>query len=145
MSDDSTLQIDDQLSIPRAELSYHATRAGGPGGQHVNTSSTRVELTWSVRDSAALTDAQRERLMMKLARRIDKDGVLHLSSRASRSQHQNREDVTERFQRLLAAALREPKPRRRTKLPRAAKEARLREKKKRSETKRHRGPVRPEE
>lgn len=145
MSDDSTLQIDEQLSIPRAELSYRATRAGGPGGQHVNTSSTRVELTWSVRDSAALTDAQRERLTMKLARRIDKDGVLHLSSRASRSQHQNREDVTARFQRLIAAALREPKPRRRTKPRRAAKEARLREKKKRSEIKHRRGPVRPDE
>jgi ribosome-associated protein len=138
MSDDSFLAIDERLTIPRAELSYHATRSGGPGGQHVNTSSTRVELTWDVQASASLDDAQRQRLMMKLARRIDKDGVLHLSSSTSRSQHQNREDVTERFRRMVAAALREPKPRRRTRPPAAAREARLREKKRRSETKRDR-------
>lgn len=145
MSDDSVLQIDEQLSIPRAELAYRATRSGGPGGQHVNTSSTRVELTWNVLGSPALSTAQRERLMMKLAGRIDKDGTLHLSSRVSRSQHQNREDVTERFRRLIAGALREPKSRRRTRPPRAAKEARLREKRKRSEIKRHRGPPSPDD
>jgi ribosome-associated protein len=135
MSDDSLLAVDEQLAIPRAELSYQATRSGGPGGQHVNTSSTRVELTWNVAGSAALTDAQRERIMMKLPRRIDKEGVLRLVSGASRSQHQNREDVTERLRRMIAAALKEPKPRRRTKPPRAAREKRLEQKKRRSDLK----------
>jgi ribosome-associated protein len=145
MSDDSLLAVDEQLAIPRAELSYQATRSGGPGGQHVNTSSTRVELTWNVAGSAALTDAQRERIMMKLPRRIDKEGVLRLVSGASRSQHQNREDVTERLRRMIAAALKEPKPRRRTKPPRAAREKRLEQKKRRSDLKKRRGPVAPED
>lgn len=83
--------------------------------------------------------------MMKLARRIDKDGVLHLTSSGSRSQHQNREDVTARFQRLLASALHVPKPRRKTKPSRAAREARLRKKRERSELKRSRGPLRSED
>lgn len=137
--------IDERLAIPRAELSYQATRSGGPGGQHVNTSSTRVELTWNVAGSVALTDAQRERIMMKLPRRIDKEGVLRLVSSASRSQHQNREDVTERLRRMIAAALKEPKPRRRTRPPRAAREKRLAEKKRRSDLKKDRGRVAPED
>lgn len=137
--------IDEQLAIPRAELTYQATRSGGPGGQHVNTSSTRVELTWNVAGSVALTDAQRERIMMKLPRRIDKEGVLRLVSGSSRSQYQNREDVTERLRRMIATALKEPKPRRRTKPPRAAREKRLAEKKRRSDLKKDRGRVAPED
>jgi ribosome-associated protein len=143
VSDDALLSIDDTLAVPRAELSYRATRAGGPGGQHVNTSSTRVELTWDVAGSPSLTDEQRARILEKLANRIDQDGVLRLTDAGSRSQHQNRETVTARFQTLIAGALRVPKRRKRTKPPRASKEARLRAKKKRGETKKLRGPVEP--
>lgn len=139
------LRINDELAIPLAELDYIATRSGGPGGQHVNTSSTRIELTFDVGASPSLRDAQRARIMERLATRIDGAGILRLASAASRSQHQNREDATARLARLLADALRERKPRRRTRVPRAAKEARLQEKKKRSEVKRRRGPVAPEE
>ncbi|HEX6306861.1 MAG TPA: alternative ribosome rescue aminoacyl-tRNA hydrolase ArfB [Longimicrobiales bacterium] len=139
------LRVNDELAIPLAELRYRATRSGGPGGQHVNTSSTRVELEYDVRTSAALTDAQRSRILERLANRIDAQGVLHLASSGSRSQHQNREDVTARLGRLLADALRERKPRRKTGVPRAAKEARLRQKKKRSEIKKRRGPPTAEE
>lgn len=139
------LRINDELAIPLAELDYSATRSGGPGGQHVNTSSTRIELTFDVGASPSLSDAQRARIMERLATRIDGAGILRLASAASRSQHQNREDATARLARLLADALRERKPRRRTRVPRAAKEARLQEKKKRSEVKRRRGPVAPEE
>jgi ribosome-associated protein len=144
MSDDSILFIDETLSIPRAELSYQATRAGGPGGQHVNTSSTRVELIWNVRASAAVTEAQRERLMMKLARRIDKNGNLRMASGTRRSQYQNKEEVTSRFQRIVAAALVEDKPRKKTRPTKAAREARLADKQRRSETKKKRGRVREE-
>ncbi|MGH7555834.1 MAG: alternative ribosome rescue aminoacyl-tRNA hydrolase ArfB [Longimicrobiales bacterium] len=144
MSDDSILFIDEALSIPRAELSYQATRAGGPGGQHVNTSSTRVELIWNVRASAAVTEAQRERLMMKLARRIDKNGNLRMASGTRRSQYQNKEEVTDRFQRIVAAALVEEKPRKKTRPTRASREARLKEKQRRAETKQRRGRVREE-
>jgi ribosome-associated protein len=144
MDDDTLLRIDDTLMVPRAELTYRATRAGGPGGQHVNTSSTRVELSWNVALSQALSDAQRARIMEKLANRIDQEGVLRLTDAGSRSQHQNRERVTARFQELIARALRVPKPRKRTRPPKAAKEERLREKKRRGEVKKLRGPVESE-
>lgn len=106
----------------------------------MNTSSTRVEVEYDVVASGALTESQRSRILERLANRIDGAGVLRLASSGSRSQHQNREDVTARLARLLADALRERKPRRKTKVPRAAKEARLREKKKRSQVKKKRGP-----
>ncbi|MEX1182102.1 MAG: alternative ribosome rescue aminoacyl-tRNA hydrolase ArfB [Gemmatimonadota bacterium] len=139
------LRVSDALSIPLAELSYRATRSGGPGGQHVNTSSTRVELEFDVTRSPSLTDEQRARIRERLATRIDGDGIMRLASSTSRSQHQNREDVTGRLARLLEDALRTRKARRRTKVPRAAKEKRLKEKKQRSRVKKDRGAVQPEE
>lgn len=142
---DDAVVVNADLTVPRAELTYRATRAGGPGGQHVNTSSTKVELSWDVANSPSLTDAQRACINEKLATRIADDGVLRLTSAGSRSQHQNKEDVTERFGRMVQQALRIPKPRRKTKPSRASKEARLKSKKKRSETKSKRGPVGPDE
>lgn len=133
------LRVNDDLAIPLAQIRYRAVRSGGPGGQHVNTSSTKVELEFDIAASPSVTDAQRARIMERLANRIDGDGVLRLSSSGSRSQHQNRQDVTARLARLIADALKERKPRRRTKVPRAAREARLKEKKKRSQTKKERG------
>jgi ribosome-associated protein len=139
------LRINEQLAIPLAELRFSATRSGGPGGQHVNTSATRVELEFDVGTSPSLTDEQRARVLERLRNRIDGAGVLRLGSSKGRSQHQNREDVTARFASLLDGALQEQKPRRRTKVPRAEKEARLRSKKKRSQIKKARGPVPPDE
>jgi ribosome-associated protein len=140
MSDDG-LRINDELSVPEAELTFRATRSGGPGGQHVNTTATRVELTWDVSASPSLTDAQRSRILKRLENRIDSRGVLRIVEGGSRSQHQNREAVRDRFVALLAAALKRRTPRRKTRPPRAAKEKRLREKKKLGEKKRLRGPV----
>jgi ribosome-associated protein len=139
------LRVNEQLAIPLAELRYRATRSGGPGGQHVNTSSTKVELEFDVAQSPSLTDAQRSRIQERLANRIDGDGVMRLSSSESRSQHQNREDVTERLARLIEDALKERKRRRKTKVPRRAKEARLKQKKQRSETKKGRSRPAPDE
>jgi ribosome-associated protein len=116
------LRVSDDLALPLAEIRYRASRSGGPGGQHVNTSSTRIELEFDVVGSPSLTDAQRARIRERLANRIDGAGVLHLSSSSSRSQHQNREDATARLARLLADALRERKRRRKTKVPPAADE-----------------------
>jgi len=141
MSELPFLPITDDLYLPRAELSYRASRAGGPGGQHVNTSSTRVELVWDVAGSPTLTEAQRALVLEKLANRISGEGVLLLAEGGSRSQHQNKEAVTERLQELLREALHVPKPRKKTRPTRAAREERLRDKKLRSETKRMRGPV----
>lgn len=142
---DDDLDIDGVTRVPRSELAYRATRSGGPGGQHVNTSSTRVELSWDVAASPSLTDDQKARLLERLAKRIDSTGTLRLVASGSRSQWRNREEVTERFRRVVAGALRRPKPRKRTSVPRAATEARLREKRRRTEVKRGRRPVQEEE
>ncbi|HEU0014531.1 MAG TPA: alternative ribosome rescue aminoacyl-tRNA hydrolase ArfB [Longimicrobium sp.] len=141
MGEETVLQINDSLWIPRAELTFRATRSGGPGGQHVNTSSTRVELAWDVEASPSLTDEQRARLREKLANRISGEGVLLLAASEHRSQHQNREAAVARFAELVRQALVVPKARRKTKPSRAAREQRLQEKRRRSETKRMRGSV----
>lgn len=145
MIDAETHLIAGELAVPRSELGYRATRAGGPGGQHVNTSATRIELTWNVAESAALDEAQRERVLRKLAPRIDAAGNLRLTASGSRSQHQNRQAVTERLARLLEDALRVEKPRRKTRPTRASREKRLKSKRRRSEVKQRRGPVAEDE
>ena len=141
MAEETVLQINDSLWIPRAELTFRATRSGGPGGQHVNTTSSRVELAWDVGASPSLTDEQRARIQEKLANRINGEGVLLMSASDERSQHQNRELVTTRFAELVAQALVVPKKRKKTRPSRAAKEARLDEKKKRSAVKKMRSAV----
>ena len=136
--DDRLLQVNERLAIPRAELEFRASRSGGPGGQHVNTSSTRVELLWNVRASAALDDAQRTQLLERLASRVDGQGNVRVVASDSRSQRQNRERAEERLAALLRDALVVRKKRRPTKPSRAAKEERLSEKKKRGERKKNR-------
>ena len=139
MNDDGLIAVNDGLWIPRAELTYRATRSGGPGGQHVNTSSTRVELVWDVDGSPSVTDEQRELIRSKLANRISGEGTLLLAASDHRSQYQNKEAVTERFAELLRQALVVPKKRKKTRPPRGASEARLRAKKQRSQLKKMRG------
>lgn len=143
--DDAFLEISPALRLPRAELSFRASRSGGPGGQHVNTSSTRVELLWDVAASPSLGEEQRARLMEKLSNRIDGEGVLHVVSSEHRSQHQNREGVTERFAELVARALVVPKARRKTRPTAASREERLKTKRKQSEKKKSRGRIGPDE
>jgi ribosome-associated protein len=135
MGDDNLLEIAPDLHVPLTELEYRASRSGGPGGQHVNTSSTRIELWWDVASSPTLTPEQRDRLLVRLAPRLDTQGRLRLVSSGSRSQLRNREDVTARFQMVVAAALAVPKKRRRTAPTRASKAARIAAKRRRAETK----------
>jgi ribosome-associated protein len=135
------LGINQQVSIPRSELSFRFSRSGGPGGQHVQKSSTRVELLFDVANSPSLTDAQRSRVLKRLSGYVDKAGVLHLISQSERSQLRNREDVVSRFQAMLRQALKRRKRRRPTKPSAAAKERRLRMKHHRSRLKRSRGKV----
>jgi ribosome-associated protein len=125
VSGDAGLQVDADLFIPRSELTFRASRAGGPGGQHVNTSSTRVELSWNVDRSRSLTDSQRSRLRDKLASRLDGDGNVRVVASAYRSQARNRDDAQERLGALLRRALVVPKPRKKTKPGRGAIESRL--------------------
>jgi ribosome-associated protein len=132
------LEITPELLVPLHELDYRATRSGGPGGQHVNTSSTRIELWWNVRSSLALSEDQRARLLERLSNRLDGMGRLRVVASDSRSQLRNRDAATERLRELVATALVVRKPRKRTKPSRAAKAARLERKRRRSALKRDR-------
>jgi ribosome-associated protein len=140
-ANETVLRINDQLNIPLAELRFQFTRSSGPGGQHANRSATRVELLFDVVNSSSLSDVQRQRVLVVLKGYVDGGGTLRLVSQASRSQVQNREEVTARFQALLARALRPRKRRRHTGVPRAERQRRLEEKRRRSEKKRRRGSV----
>lgn len=122
---DSALPIRAGVAVPRHELTFRASRSGGPGGQHVNTSSTRVELTWSVVGTSALSPELRQRAMERLATRLDGAGILRLVSDRTRSQLQNKEDVTERFVEVLRQALTIPKVRKKTKVSKGVKARRL--------------------
>lgn len=140
MARDGVLEVAEGVAIPRAELEYRATRAGGAGGQHVNTSSTRIELLWNVTRTTSLDDDRRARVAARLATRIDGEGWLRVVSSARRSQQQNREAAEERLVELVRGALAVPKRRRPTRPTRASQEERIRDKRKRSETKRMRRP-----
>jgi ribosome-associated protein len=138
MADGNVLEITPELLLPLSELEYQASRSGGPGGQHVNTSSTRIELWWDVAGSPTLSPEQRALLLQRLGSRLDSSGRLRLVSSGSRSQLRNREDVTERFQIVVAAALTPRKKRKPTRPSRAAKVARLEAKRRRATTKQRR-------
>jgi ribosome-associated protein len=135
------IPITDALSIPFSELEFRTSRSSGPGGQHKDRSETRVELRFDIARSPSMDEDQRGRVMVRLATRVDSSGVLHLTSQRFRSQRRNREEVLRRFQVLLARALARPKRRHRTKPLPQAKERRLAEKRRRSETKRLRRKV----
>lgn len=137
-TEDGRLYVNARVAIPAAELTVRASRAGGPGGQHVNTSSTRVEVTWQALTSTALGPAARERLIAMLASRLDSSGTLRVVAADTRSQSQNRALAIERLAALVRQALVVPKARRATKPTRGSKEARLETKKRRSAQKRDR-------
>ena len=132
--DSGHLKVDRRVSIPAGELTIRATKSGGPGGQHVNTSSTRVEVTWDMRHSAALSDDLRALLELRLATKLDSRGVLRVVSSDTRSQVQNRELALERLARMVREGLTVPRARRATKPTRSSKEKRI-------ESKKHRGTI----
>jgi ribosome-associated protein len=132
------LKVNRTLSIPRSELEVRASRSGGPGGQHVNTSSTRIELVWNVKTSAVLYDDQRATIIKALGPRIAASGALRVVASDTRSQRQNRQLAEERLAEVVRKALVVKPPRKRTRPTRGAVERRLAEKKLRSERKRGR-------
>ena len=136
----SAVSLGRGVSVPESELELSAARSSGPGGQSVNTTSSKVELRWNVAHSAALTEAQRARVMQRLASRLTNDGVLVLQGSEHKSQHRNRAAVLSRFRSIVGEALEPPKQRRRTRPTRGSKERRLQAKKHRGETKRLRKP-----
>ena len=138
IGEDGLLEITPALRLPVRELSFRATPAGGPGGQHANRSSTRIELWWDVAGSPTLTDTQRALITGRLGRRLDASGHLRLVSAERRSQSQNRDAALERLATLVRGALEVAPPRRRTRPTRASVEKRLAAKRLRAARKRDR-------
>jgi ribosome-associated protein len=136
---ENLLEVNESLSIPRGELEVKVSRSSGAGGQHVNKTSSRVEIFWNVRKSNALTEEQRTRLLDRLASRLSTEGSIRVVASDMRSQSRNRELAEERLAETVRRALLIPKKRRPTKPTRAAKEARLESKKRQSHKKRERG------
>jgi ribosome-associated protein len=132
------LAVNEALSIPRSELDMRVSRSSGAGGQHVNKTSSRVEIFWNVLGSRALTEEQRARLREKLASRLTTEGSIRVVASDMRSQSRNRDLAEERLADLVRRALLIPKKRRPTRPTRASKEARLEGKKRRSHKKRER-------
>lgn len=138
MSEPDSIRVTETVSIPRSELVVRATRSGGPGGQHVNTSSTRIEIVWNVSQTRALSDEERLRAIARLGSRVSEEGTVRVVASDSRSQRQNRERAEARLADLVRRALIVPKARKRSRTPRRAVEARLETKKRQRERKRER-------
>ena len=137
MADDPNddLRVSTTTTIPGRELEWRFSRSSGAGGQHVNTSDTRVELSWDVASSDALTAAQRARALRTLQGDLV-DGVLTVAVSERRSQLRNREIARDRLAATVADAIAPPSPPRRpTKPSKAAKERRIESKKRRGQTK----------
>ncbi len=139
------LVVNSHVRIPRTELDVRATRSGGPGGQHVNTSSTKIELRWQPQASVALSETQRERVLIALASKLDSEGWLRFTASEHRSQLQNREAAEARLVAQLKGALVVPKVRRATKPTYTSKVKRLESKSQRSDVKQKRKRVTGEE
>ena len=132
------LEVSTALTIPASELGWRFSRSSGPGGQHVNTSDSRVELFWDVGVSAALSDGQRLMLLTRLERRLIA-GVITVTASEQRSQLRNREIALAKLADLVAEGLAPEAPRRRaTKPTRGSNRRRLAAKQQRAVTKQHR-------
>jgi ribosome-associated protein len=129
------LVLTDGTVIARDELVISFARSGGPGGQHVNTSATKVELRFDVAGSPSLNAEQKRRISAALGGRMSDDGVLILHASEYRSQVRNREAAYARLHTLLSSAIRPPRPRSRSRVPGPSKRARLEAKRRRSERK----------
>lgn len=128
------LRLRGRSFIPEDEIEELASRAGGPGGQHVNTSATRVTLRWSLRETRGLSPAARARAETRLRGKLTRDGVLVVHAARHRSRERNREQARERLRELVDAALEERPARKPTAPTKGARRRRL-------ETKRQRGAL----
>ena len=129
-----SIQVTRSVSIPRSEIELRFSRSSGPGGQHAQKSDTRVEASFDVEASTALSDAQKRRVVAKAG------PVLRAVAQDERSQWRNRELATERLVESLREALKVPRRRRPTKPTKASRERRLESKRRRGDTKRLRRP-----
>ncbi len=132
------IEVGDEARIPEDELEFRMGTSSGPGGQNVNRVRTRVTVCFDVVLTPSLTDLQRERILDCLGPRINKAGILKVRSQKHRTQQKNRAAARERLIELLAGALHVERPRRKSRVPQAARERRLEEKKRRSRRKQER-------
>lgn len=132
------LEIPPNIVIPDWEFWFTSSRSGGPGGQHVNTTNSRITLHWIPANSSVFSDEQKSRIIARLGRRVGKDGALQIDVEEHRSQLRNRELAFERLQALLVEALKTNKARKATKPTRGSVERRLKEKRAISERKSNR-------
>jgi ribosome-associated protein len=129
------LYINPKITIPSDCFGVSHSRSSGPGGQHVNKLNTRVSIFLDVRKCSCFSEAQKRTLLTVLKNRIDKQGVLQVSSQRYRSQAANRDAALQRVAELIATALKPKRRRKKTRIPRRAIEKRLEDKKTRSKTK----------
>ncbi|WP_423062817.1 alternative ribosome rescue aminoacyl-tRNA hydrolase ArfB [Candidiatus Paracoxiella cheracis] len=125
------------MNIDEKDIKWQFIRAAGPGGQKVNKVATAAELRFNIKKSGLAADVK-ERLIQIAGNRINAEGELVITGRRFRTQNRNREDALARLQHFIQLASYKPKKRKKTKIPKAAKEKRLADKRKRGDTKRQR-------
>lgn len=130
--------IKNGIAIPDHELEITASRSGGPGGQHTQKTSTRITIRWNIKNTVALNDEQKERVLQKLQSQLTADGDLIVHNSQSRSQEQNRKMALANLAQIIRKAIVIPKKRKPTQISKAIKEVRLQEKKQRSSIKKMR-------
>ncbi len=132
------LSIKNSIVIPEQELIITTSGSGGPGGQHVNKTQSRITIRWNVLQTTALTDEQKQRVYAKLSNRLTTEGDLLINNSSSRSQQHNKEQALNQLADEIRKALIVPKKRMKTKVPVAVKESQLQAKKQRSQVKKMR-------
>lgn len=116
------------IVIPGYELEITTSRAGGPGGQHVNKTDTRITVRWNVKNTNVLNEEQKERVLQNLQSRLTSEGDLIIHNSTSRSQQKNRESALDQLAIEVRKGLYVPKKRMATRVSKTAKESRLRAK-----------------
>jgi ribosome-associated protein len=138
MTPNLPLRINSRISIPRSELRFSFVRSSGPGGQNVNKVASKAVLRWTVTGSPSLPDDVRIRLTAANRRRINDRGELIVTSQRYRDQAKNIDDCRDKLRQLVLVAASPPRPRKKTRIPKSARESRLREKRSIAEKKQRR-------
>lgn len=135
------IPIKNGITIPYHELEITTSRSGGPGGQHVNKTESRITIRWNVKETSALPESLKERVLKNLGSRLTANGDLIIHSSESRSQLQNKNNALEYLAAIVRKALLVPKKRVKTKIPKKEKEKRLQEKRLRGDIKKGRRKI----